>query len=518
MEVRVRYAPSPTGLQHIGGVRTALFNYLFARSLGGKFILRLEDTDRTRSDDAYVQNLYDTFDWLGARWDEGPDVGGPYAPYIQSQRFALYKEHALKLVAMDKAYYCFCDEERLDRIRKEREESKSSETGYDRHCRSVPAAEAAKRAAAGEPCVIRLKIPLGETTKFHDHLLGDIEWKNDDVSPDPVLIKTDGFPTYHLANVVDDHLMKITHVLRAQEWVSSTPLHVIMYRSFGWEHPEFCHLPMVMGQDGKKLSKRHGATSVDEFRRQGYLPEALLNYVALLGASYEEGRDLFPLADLARLFKLEKLNKAPAVFDYKKLEWYNGQYIRMKSDDELASLALPYAVSGGLFAPDGAEPLPADPAAAAVPGAPAPAPKFPATEPSAAQKAAFVAAMPLVKERLSFLHEIPGKLRYLFAEPAVPAPEEFIPKKADLAAARKLLGFGRTFIREMAALDDAAAEELVKARAEAEGVKLGDLMMPLRVAVTGARVSPPLFGSVRILGADRTLARIDRALAALSRA
>lgn len=492
MEVRVRYAPSPTGLQHIGGVRTALFNYLYARSLGGTFILRLEDTDQTRSDPAFVQNLYDTFNWLGAKWDEGPDVGGPYAPYIQSERFALYKEHALKLVAMDKAYYCFCDAERLDRIRKEREESKSSETGYDRHCRSLPAAEAAARAAAGEPCVIRLKIPLGEATKFYDHLLGDIEWKNDDVSPDPVLLKSDGFPTYHLANVVDDHLMKVTHVLRAQEWIPSTPLHVVMYRAFGWEHPEYCHLPMVMGQDGKKLSKRHGATSVDEFRRQGYLPEALLNYVALLGASYEEGRDLFPLAELARLFKLEKLNKAPAVFDYKKLEWYNGQYIRMKGDGELAALSLPYAVSGGLFGAAG-------------------------TEPSAEQNALFAAAMPLVKERLSFLHEVPGKLGYLFSEPAVPAAEEFIPKKADLAAARKLLELGRTFTAEMAALDDAAAEELVKRKAEESGVKLGDLMMPLRVAITGARVSPPLFGSVRLLGAERSLARIDRALEALGR-
>lgn len=508
MEVRVRYAPSPTGLQHIGGVRTALFNYLFARSKGGKFILRLEDTDQARYDDAYVRNLYDTFDWLGARWDEGPDVGGPCAPYIQSQRVALYREHALKLLDLDKAYYCFCDEERLARVRKEREESKSSESGYDRHCRSVPPAEAARRAAAGEPHVLRLKIPLGEKTTFHDHLLGDIEWKNDDVNPDPVLIKSDGFPTYHMANVVDDHLMGITHVLRAQEWISSTPLHLIMYRAFGWEHPQFCHLPMVMGQDGKKLSKRHGATSVDEFRRQGYLPEALLNYVALLGASYEEGRDLYSLEDLASLFRLEKLNKAPAVFDYKKLEWYNGQYIRMKSDGELAALALPYAVSGGLFAPEGAEPLGGE----LSPGA---SPKYPATEPTEAQKAAFVAAMPLVKERLSFLHEIPGKLRYLFAEPEVPAAEEFIPKKSDLAAARKLLEFGRTLVPELAVLDDPAAEELMKRRAEEAGVKLGDLMMPLRVAVTGARVSPPLFGSVRILGAERTLARVDRALGAL---
>ncbi|GAB1484827.1 glutamate--tRNA ligase [Treponema sp.] len=492
MEVRVRYAPSPTGLQHIGGVRTALFNYLYARSMGGKFILRLEDTDRTRTEEVYVQNLYDTFNWLGSKWDEGPDVGGPFAPYIQSERFELYREHAQRLIDMDKAYYCFCDEERLDRIRKEREASKSSETGYDRHCRSIPALEAIARAKAGENCVIRLKIPLGETTLFHDHLLGDIEWKNDDVNPDPVLIKTDGFPTYHLANVVDDHLMKISHVLRAQEWIPSTPLHVIMYAAFGWEHPEYCHLPMVMGDDGKKLSKRHGATSVDEFRRQGYLPEALLNYVALLGASYEEGQDIFSLKELAKLFKLEKLNKAPAIFDYKKLEWFNGQYIREKTDAELASLIMPYALDAGLFGAEGSAPTPE-------------------------QNTHFIAAMGLVKERLSFLHEAPAKLAYLFSEPAVAAPEEFIPKKADLATAIKLLELGRSIAAAMANEDEAEAEERIKATAMESGVKLGDMMMPLRVAITGARVSPPLFGSLRILGADRSLARIDRALEALKR-
>ncbi|MCA1950913.1 MAG: glutamate--tRNA ligase [Treponema sp.] len=487
MEVRVRYAPSPTGLQHIGGVRTALFNYLFARSKGGKFILRLEDTDQTRYDPAYVQNLYDTFDWLGIHWDEGPDVGGPAAPYIQSQRFALYKEYAEMLVAMGQAYYCFCTEERLEKIRKEREESKSSETGYDRHCRNLSPKEAAKRAKAGEPHVIRLKIPLGEVTRFHDHLLGDIEWKNDDVNPDPVLLKSDGFPTYHLANVVDDHLMQVTHVLRAQEWIPSTPLHVIMYKAFGWQHPEYCHLPMVMGQDGKKLSKRHGATSIDEFRRQGYLPEALINYVALLGASYEEGKDIYTVAELAERFSLDKLNKAPAIFDYKKLEWYNGQYIRMKSDEDLASLIEPYAVASGLFGTAGAPP-------------------------TADQRALFIAAMPLIKERLSFLHEGPAKLGYLFAEPQMPQKEEFLPKKADLATAINLLTLVRELVPVMARQSDEASEALVKQFAEEKQVKIGDLMMPLRVAITGSRVSPPLFGSIRLLGETKSLARVDRAL------
>jgi glutamyl-tRNA synthetase len=464
-----------------------------------------------------VQNLYDTFAWLALRWDEGPDIGGPAAPYIQSERTEVYRRYAEELVQKGRAYYCFCTAERIEKIRQEREAAHSNETsdlrsksGYDRHCRDIPSEEAARRAASGEPHTVRLKIPLGTdsggplsaTTRFHDHLLGDIEWKNDDVNPDPVLLKSDGFPTYHLANVVDDHLMEISHVLRAQEWLSSTPLHVIMYRSFGWEPPQYCHLPMVMGQDGKKLSKRHGATSIDEFRKQGYLPEALINYVALLGASYEEGRDIFTLAELEKLFSLDKLNKAPAIFDYKKLEWYNGQYIRTKSDEELAALCLPYAINAGLF---GFEEQTRGKDSAGQ-----------GTEPSAEQQKIFTAAMPLVRERLNFLHEAPEKIAYLFNEPAIPAAEEFFPKKLDRAQTIALLRLGLGLVQTMAeASSDEAAETFIKEQAEKNGVKLGDLMMPLRVAITGARISPPLFGSLRILGPERSLKRVERALAAL---
>jgi glutamyl-tRNA synthetase len=515
MEIRDRYAPSPTGLQHIGGIRTALFNYLFARSQKGTFILRLEDTDRTRFDPAFVQNLYDTFAWLGISWDEGPDIGGPRGPYVQSERFDIYRRYAGELVAAGRAYYCFCSAERLETVRAQREAARSPETGYDRYCRDIPPEEAERRAASGEAHTIRLRIPLGEVTRFRDRLLGDIEWKNDDVNPDPVLIKSDGFPTYHLANVVDDHLMGISHVLRAQEWIPSTPLHVILYRSFGWEHPEYCHLPMVMGQDGKKLSKRHGATSIDEFRGQGYLPEALINYVALLGCSYEDGgdppegaegrgkTDIYSLRELAERFSPDKLNKAPAIFDYKKLEWYNGQYIRMKSDEELAALALPYAVKVNLFGAAGTATAPS-----AMPG----------PEPDAEQRRAFAAAMPLIRERVSFLREIPEKLAYLFAEPPVPAAAEFIPKKSDLDRAIEILRLDRDMVEALTALDDGGAEVLIKEKAEKAGIKPGDLMMPLRVAITGARVSPPLFGSLRILGAERSLARVNRALGALKAA
>jgi len=282
--------------------------------------------------------------------------------------------------------------------------------------------------------------------------------------------------------------MEVSHVLRAQEWLASTPLHVIMYNAFEWTPPEFCHLPMVMGQDGKKLSKRHGATSIDEFRRQGYLPEALINYVALLGASYEEGKDIYTLSELAQSFSLEKLNKAPAIFDYKKLEWYNGQYIRMKSDEELAKLCLPHAIEAGLFGGAGCEP-------------------------TSQQLATFTAAMPLVKERLVFLGEIPEKIAYLFKEPQVPAAEEFIPKKCDIAQTVKILRLGLELVQPLAEMpDDEQAEIFIKAAAEKNQIKLGDLMMPLRVAITGSRVSPPLFGSLRILGADCCKQRVQRAL------
>jgi len=502
MEIRDRYAPSPTGNQHIGSVRTALFNYLFACSSGGKFILRLEDTDQTRCEEKYVKNLYDTFDWLGFHWDEGPDVGGPSAPYIQSQRTELYQKHAEELVKKDRGYYCFCSAERLEKVRKEREASHSSESGYDRFCRNIPREEAARRAKAGEAHTIRLKIPLGEetpegkaesVTKFYDHIVGNIEWKNEDVNPDPVLLKSDGFPTYHLANVVDDHFMGITHILRAQEWLPSVPLHVIMYNSFGWEPPAFCHLPMVMGQDGKKLSKRHGSTGIDEFRKQGCLPEALINYIALVGCSYEEGKDIYTLEELAQRFSLEKLAKAPAIFDYKKLEWFNGQYIRRKTNTELAALSLPLAIEQGLFGSTSQKPDPV-------------------------QETLYIAAMHLVKERAVFLTEIPGKLRYLFSEPALPQKEEFFPKKADAAETLELLKKARTITASLAeAPSDEEAESQVKSFAEKEGIKLGDFMMPLRVAITGERVSPPLFGSLRLLGSEKALARVDRALEALGK-
>ncbi len=520
-EVRVRYAPSPTGMQHIGGVRTALFNYLFARSKGGKFILRLEDTDRTRYDEKYVQNLYDTMAWLGIEWDEGGDKGGEFGPYVQSERFELYKKYAEQLVANGEAYYCFCDSERLERIRKIQTEN-NMPPGYDRNCRHLTPEEVKANLDAGKPYVIRLKVPLEGETKFHDHLLGDITWKNEDISPDPILLKSDGFPTYHLANIVDDHLMHITHVMRAQEWIPSTPLHVQMYRSFGWEHPEFCHLPMVNGADGKKLSKRHGSTSLNEFRARGYLPQAIVNYVALLGCSYEEGKDFYTLEELAKNFKMEHLNKAPAVFDYKKLEFYNGNYIRQLSDEELYKWTLPFITKTGDATLDinVTDQFPA----------PHVGPEYSGValgedgEPycvdtsmnmtSADVKKKLLELMPLIKERLKYLTDAAEMVHFIFTEPAVPAKENIIPKKLDEAKTKEVLQNAIEFVNKVFEIGHDGAEQFAKDKATELGIKLGDFMMPVRMAVTGSRISPPLIGSIAVLGKDKAIERINRTLAA----
>lgn len=497
MEVRVRYAPSPTGFQHIGGVRTALFNYLFAKANGGKFILRIEDTDRTRYDSEYEKNLFDTLDWLRIDWDEGGQKGGNYGPYTQSERTELYKKYAQQLVDVGQAYYCFCDSERLERIRKI-QTMNNMPPGYDRACRDLSPEEIKENLDKGIPYVIRLKIPLEGVTKFHDSVIGDVEWKNEDINPDPVLLKSDGFPTYHLANIVDDHLMNITHVMRAQEWLPSTPMHVIMYNAFGWQPPQFCHLPMVMGNDGQKLSKRHGAASCNDFRNKGYLSEAIVNYVALLGCSYEEGKELYTLDELGARFDTAHLNKAPAVFDYKKLDWFNGQYIRSKTDAELFELTWGFIVNAGIF------------------GAPPTMQSIFLDEtnltPNEEQRAKLMKAMPLIRERIHLLSEAPDMVRFLFVDPPLAPLEDFVPKKLNAETVKTILEIAKSIIPQLEGLSEEAGFELFKPEGERLQVKMGDFMTPIRVAVTGSRISPPLVGSIQILGYDKAIHRIDTVL------
>ena len=379
------------------------------------------------------------------------------------------------------AYRCYCTSERLESLRQEQTARKSG-TGYDRRCRNLGEEERARLTASGAASVIRLKIPLEGSTTFADTLLGTITVENRDINPDPVLIKTDGFPTYHMANVVDDHLMEITHIMRAQEWLPSAPLHRILYDAFGWQQPSLCHLPMVMGKDGQKLSKRHGATSVREFRKQGYLPAALINYLALLGWSYDDSREFFDLAELEKLFSMEKINKAPAVFDYQKLEWFNGSYIRRLSPQGFADLIAPALKDAGLVSATGPE-----------------------------TEALLLALAPLIQERVKLLSEVPAMVRFIFEEPVAPAAEDLLPKKGTPEKARQAL----TALDGLLAELPASAEEVearARALAEGMGMKLGDMLAPLRVAVTGSKVSPPLFESIRVMGAAKARARVAAAI------
>ncbi len=338
--VRVRFAPSPTGYPHVGGMRTALFNWLFARHAGGAFILRIEDTDVPRTVPGALEAIMAGLRWLGLDWDEGPAVGGDYAPYLQSQRLDLYQAAAAKLVEQGDAYYCYCSPERLDSMRQE-QVARHQPPGYDRHCRELSPPERARCEASGVRPVVRFKVPREGRTGFTDIIYGDVAFDNATID-DFVMLKSDGYPTYHLANVVDDHAMKITHILRAEEWLSSTPRHLLMYRAFGFAPPRFAHLPDVLGTDRRKLSKRHGAVSILDFRDQGYLPETMLNFLALLGWSLDDKTEMMTRRQLIDNFSLERIGKTGGIFNVDKLDWMNGVYLRGLAIDDFTRRALPF--------------------------------------------------------------------------------------------------------------------------------------------------------------------------------
>jgi len=474
MSVRVRYAPSPTGLQHIGSVRTALFNYFFAKANKGVFYLRIEDTDQGRYDERAVQDIYDTFAWLGIKLDEGPREGGPFGPYIQSERIVLYREYADRLIATGHAYPCFCTSADLETMRAEQAAAGGQVIGYDRRCRQIAVDQAAARVAAGERHVIRFAVPLEGETTVKDVLLGDVVWPNKDINPDPVILKADGFPTYHLAHPVDDKLMQTTHVLRGQEWLPSAPLHVLLFKALGWEAPLYCHLSVIMGADGHKLSKRHGSTSAQEFRTGGYVSEAVINYVTLLGWSYDGSRELFSRADLEDLFSLDKLSKSPAVFDYQKLEWFNGHWIRQASDEHLTDLIMPWLKDF-----------------------------------DTANRVTVCAAMPIARDRLHKLSDAPAVLGFLFKAPSLADASIFIPKKQTAAEVAHVLGFTTNCFDGFLSRDDQANEACFHDLAESLGLKVGQILMPLRLAITGTTASPPLMASIRLLGIQEALRRIQ---------
>jgi glutamyl-tRNA synthetase len=482
--VRVRFAPSPTGPFHVGGARTLLLNWLFARRRGGQFILRIEDTDRARFQEEALQDLLASMRWLGLDWDEGPEVGGPYAPYFQSQRTAIYQEHAQKLLEAGSAYKCFCSRERLDAMREE-QQRRGQASGYDRCCRDLTPSEQARQEAQGIAPTIRLKAPITGETTFEDYLRGRISVKNSQLE-DLILVKSDGFPTYHLAHLVDDHIMQISHVMRAEEWIPSTAYHVLIYQAFGWTPPVFVHLPDILSPDGKgKMSKRKiiaadgrdRPVAVREFREAGYLPEALFNFLALTGWSYDDKTELLTRDQMVSHFDLDHISRSGAKFGYDKLDWMNGQYIRMLDASDLARRILPFLRNAG---------LPADL--------------------TTAERMA-----PLIRERMVKLSDAVGLTDFLFAEHLSYDARQLIPKGMTAAQASRVLTESQQVLQSVPRLDEATVEPMLRAKADEMGLKAKQFFGTLRIATTGREVSPPLLGTLEIMGRDKVLARIARA-------
>jgi glutamyl-tRNA synthetase len=499
MSVRVRFAPSPTGEPHIGNIRTVVFNWLFARQGDGQFVLRIEDTDRERYRPETIRVIMDGLCWLGLDWDEGPSlealehsgvenagdyaVGGFHGPYIQSERVGLYREAAEELIERGWAYRCNCTPERLARVR-ERQRAAGEHVMYDRHCRDLPLP-----VSADAPHVIRLKVPLEGETIVHDAIFGDMTFDNELID-DQILLKSDGFPTYHLAVVVDDHYMEITHVIRGDDWISSTPKRILIYRALGWEPPIYCHVPLVNGPDGQKLSKRHGATSITEFRDQGYLPEALLNFLALLGWSPGEGeeQEIFSREELIERFDLFRVSNSPATFSYEKLNWMNGVYIRKLSQEELAKRLLPFWQRAGLV-PD---PCPEE------------------------MMSKLRRIVPLVQERLKRLDEVVEWTAFMFEEMGTPPTNRLIPKKMTPGESAAMLQAARDLLAEAEPFEAETIEQPLRDLTGELGVSVGQLLGTLRWATTNQKATPPLFGTLAAIGRERVVRRLDAAIERLA--
>jgi glutamyl-tRNA synthetase len=481
--VRLRYAPSPTGDPHVGNIRSALWAWAFARHEGGVFYLRIEDTDQTRLVPGSVERIEESLRWLGIDWDEGPDVGGPYGPYVQSQRLEHYREAAGRLLATEDAYRCFCTPADLEAMREAQRAAKQP-PGYDGRCRSIPPADAAARAAAGESFVIRFAMPREGLTTFTDLLRGEITYENR-LLDDFVILKSDGYPTYHLAHAVDDHLMATTHVTRGDEWLPSAPRHVRLFEALGHHVPIYVHTPVILGPDGGKLSKRHGAKSVLEYAADGYLPDALFNFLSILGWSPDGSTELLSRQQVVDAFDIKDLVVHPAVFDTQKLEWMNGVYMRAMAEDELTEV----------FARELDRSLPAEVA-------------------RPLDRGLVAAITPLVRERVKLLPEVTALVDFLFAaDVPAPAPEALLGKayRGRPEAAPATIDATVAALEALDGWHAPAIEERLRALAAEVGEKPGDLFMLCRLAVTGKNVTPPLFESMELVGRDPALARLRRA-------
>jgi len=483
--VRVRFAPSPTGHMHLGSARTALYDYLLARQIGGQFILRIEDTDKKRYIPGAEDELMAGLHWLGINYDEGPDIGGPYGPYRQSERKEIYQEYVRRLVESGHAYYCFCTPERLERLHQEQMKQKLP-LQYDGTCRNIPLEESDRRRAAGEPHVVRFRTPKDGSTTVRDLLRGDITVENRSLD-DAILVKSDGWALYHLAAMVDDHLMKITHVIRGSEWLPTFPLHALIIRAFGWEEPEWAHLSVFLKPSGKgKMSKREAgdllkdgySIFIKDLEDLGYLPEAVVNWISLMGWSYDDHTEFFTLPDLVEKFSLRKLNPSPAAINFTKLDYFNGMHIRSLSLDDLARRIKPFFRKEGVQTDD----------------------------------ETLLKISPLLQERMVTLDDAPYFGRFFFQDTVQPDPEDLVAKGLTPQESAELARRSYEILSGLSDFDSETIEPPMRAMVEASGYSAGQVFGILRVAITGQKVSPPLFESMAIVGRQKVLERIQAAI------
>jgi glutamyl-tRNA synthetase len=475
LPVRVRFAPSPTGYLHVGGARTALFNWAFARNRGGVFILRIEDTDKVRSTEESTGGILSSMHWLGLDWDEGPGVGGEYEPYFQMQRLPFYRAVMEQLLERGKAYYCYCTQEELE-ARRDAALAEGKSPGYDRRCRYLSPQDVAACKTEGRKPAVRFAMPLEGETVVDDLIRGQVRFRNEQLD-DLVIMKADGTPTYNFAVVVDDMLMQISHVIRADEHLANTPRQIRIYEALGYPLPKFAHVSMILGEDRAKLSKRHGATSVEEYRDSGYLPEAMFNFLALLGWAYDDKTEIMTRDEIVERFSLEKVNPAPAVFSKDKLDWMNGVYIRSLPPDDLATRLLPFLEDAGL----------------------------------SVDKETVRRLVPLVQERIKVLADVVDLVDFFFQEEITYDAQLLIGKKMDAAASLTALRKVREVLAEIPTFDEATLESVLRDLAGRLDLKAGQLFGIIRVSITGKTVAPPLFGTMSILGKERVLSRIDEA-------
>jgi glutamyl-tRNA synthetase len=483
-EVRVRFAPSPTGRLHLGGGRTALYNYLLVKKMGGKFILRIEDTDQKRYVETAEQEIIDGLHWLGIDWDEGPDKGGSYGPYRQSQRKEIYQRYAEQLIEQGDAFYCFCSPDRLSEMKRLQQQRKEF-PHYDGLCRDIPVEEARKRIAAGESYVIRFKTPKEGTTTVRDFLRGEITVENKTID-DYIIVKSDGWALYHLAAMVDDHLMKISHVIRGSEWIPTLPLHHLILKAFGWDEPVWIHLSVFLKPSGKgKMSKRESADLIKDgysifltdLKDLGYVDEAVTNWIALMGWSYDDRTEIFNMSQLIDAFSLEHLNPSPAAINFTKLDYFNGVHIRMLEIDDLAQRIQPY------FEADGYK----------------------------ADLDTLKKITPIIQERIAGLDEAPKIAGFFFKKEVHPKLEDLVQKGLDAAQCADIAAKSYEILSALPVIDKDHGEPEMRALVEELALKPAQVFGVLRVAVTGQKISPPLFESMEIIGQDVVLERIKNA-------